>query len=163
MKLFVFHRIAGKSGRNTCKMRKPNPTPLVFRVVMQPGSVRKYDASVLSARLPAQYLWRKEMDTIRGTDAVAMAESVSRMGGDFLISFFPFSRQKKPEGKVALKTFGHCTCRKPLPHDKFDIDGKNFFLFLNENDEPKACYRVLIRYMAFSKDGYKLKRVIWYE
>lgn len=144
-------------------MRKLSPTPLVFRVVMQPGPVRKYDAAVLSARLPAQYLWRKEMDKIRGIDAVAMAEYVSRMGGEFTISFFPFSRQKKPEGKVELKTFEHCTCRKPLPHDKFDIDGKHFFLFLNESDEPKACYRVLIRYIAFSNDGYKLKRVIWYE
>lgn len=103
------------------------------------------------------------METIRGIDAIQMAESVSKLGGDFTISFFPFSRHRKLPDKVCLKTYEHCTCRKPLPHDKFDIDGKHFFLFLTAADEPKACYRVLIRYIAFSNDGYKLKRVIWYE
>lgn len=103
------------------------------------------------------------METIKGTDAIALAETVSKAGGDFTLSFFPFSRKKPGADKVSLKTYEHCTCRKPLPKDKFDIDGKHFFLFLNEDDEPKACYRVLIRYIAFSTDGYKLKRVIWYE
>ena len=106
---------------------------------------------------------RKEMETIKGTDALAMAETVTKAGGDFTLSFFPFSRKKPGADKVSLKTYEHCTCRKPLPKDKFDIDGKHFFLFLNEDDEPKSCYRVLIRYIAFSTDGYKLKRVIWYE
>lgn len=92
-----------------------------------------------------------------------MAETVTKAGGDFTLSFFPFSRKKPGADKVSLKTYEHCTCRKPLPKDKFDIDGKHFFLFLNEDDEPKSCYRVLIRYIAFSTDGYKLKRVIWYE
>ena len=92
-----------------------------------------------------------------------MAEAVTKAGGDFTLSFFPFSRKKPGADKVSLKTYEHCTCRKPLPKDKFDIDGKHFFLFLNEDDEPKSCYRVLIRYIAFSTDGYKLKRVIWYE
>lgn len=103
------------------------------------------------------------METIKGTDAIAMAEMVSKAGGDFTLSFFPYSRKQKMPDRVAMKTFEHCTCRKPLPHDRFDIDGKHFFLFLNAAQEPKACYRVLIRYIAFSTDGYKLKRVIWYE
>lgn len=103
------------------------------------------------------------METIRGIDAIVMAEQVSKTGGDFTVSFFPFSRRKKPVGTVGLKTCEYCTCRRPLPHDKFDIDGKHFFLFSDGDDRPKACYRVLIRYIAFSTDGYKLKRVIWYE
>lgn len=103
------------------------------------------------------------METIKGTDAIAMAETVSKAGGDFSLSFFPFSRKKKMPEKLKMKTYERCVCRKPLPKDKFDIDGKHFFLFLNANDEPKSCYRVLIRYMAFSTDGYKLKRIIWYE
>ena len=105
----------------------------------------------------------EQMDTIRGTDAISMAETVTKTGGDFTLGFFPFSRKKPVAGKVQLKICGHCTCRKPLPHDRFDIDGKHFFLFLDEDQQPKACYRVLIRYIAFSTDGYKLKRVIWYE
>ena len=103
------------------------------------------------------------MDTIKGINAIEMAKSVTKMGGDFLISFFPFSRKKPQEGMVGMKTLEHCTCRKPLPKDKWDIDGKHFFLFQDAKDQPKTCYRSLIRYMAFSNDGYKLKRVIWYE
>lgn len=94
---------------------------------------------------------------------MAMAETVSKTGGDFTLSFYPFSRKGRNPDKVAMKTYEHCKCRKPLPRDKFDIDGKHFFLFLNEADEPKACYRALIRFIAFSNDGYKLKKVIWYE
>lgn len=103
------------------------------------------------------------METIKGIDAITMAETVSKTGGDFTLSFFPFSRKRKPEGEVHLRTYERCTCRRPLPHDKFDIDGKHFFLFLTADNKPKACYRVLIKYIAFSTDGYKLKRVIWYE
>lgn len=103
------------------------------------------------------------METIKGADAIAMAETVTKTGGDFTLGFFPFSRKKPVAGKVKMKTYAHCTCRKPLPRDKFDIDGKHFFLFLDSSQQPKACYRVLIRFIAFSTDGYKLKRVIWYE
>ena len=45
----------------------------------------------------------------------------------------------------------------------WDIDGKNFFLFLTEDGKPKACYRALIRYMSFSTDGNKLKQIKWYD
>ncbi|MGM9763351.1 MAG: hypothetical protein ACI3ZQ_04965 [Candidatus Cryptobacteroides sp.] len=104
------------------------------------------------------------METIRGIDAVAMADTVSKMGGDFTVGFYPFSRKKKSTAMLQELSFHkHCKCRKPLPHDKFDVDGKNFFLFLDEDDQPKACYRVLIRFIAFSTEGYKLKKVIWYE
>ena len=53
--------------------------------------------------------------------------------------------------------------RLPLPHDKFDIDGKHFFLFTTDDDKPRACYRVLIRYIGFSDENFKLYRVLWYE
>ena len=140
-----------------------SPAPLVFRVVMQRENGRKYDGLSFRCCSRDATFGRKEMETIKGTDAVAMAETVSKTGGDFTLSFFPFSRHRKQTGKVGLKTMQHCTCRKPLPRDKFDIDGKHFFLFLDEDESPKACYRVLIRFIAFSTDGYKLKRVIWYE
>ena len=103
------------------------------------------------------------METMKGADALRMAEEVSRLGGDFDISFFPVSKRLNAGEKARLETYQRCICRKPLPHDKFSIDGKNFFLFLAEDGRPKSCYRVLIRFMAFSNDGYKLKRITWYE
>lgn len=100
---------------------------------------------------------------MRGHVALQLAETVTKAGGSFSISFFPFSRKSPPTGSVALKTYENCRMRKPLPHEKWDIDGKNFFLFLTEDNKPKACYRALIRYMSFSSDGNKLKQIKWYE
>ena len=103
------------------------------------------------------------METIRGIDAIAKAETVSKTGGDFSIVFFPFSRKKPAAGEIQLKTYSGCTCRKPLPKDRFDIDGKHFFLFSDSEGNPKTCYRNCIRFIGFPDDNYTLKKVIWYE
>ena len=104
------------------------------------------------------------METIKGTDALKRAETLSKVGGSFSLSFFPFSRKKKTEEDTAqLKTFQNCTLRLPLPHDRFDIDGKHFLLFTTQDEQPRSCYRVLIRYIGFSDDNFKLYRVLWYE
>lgn len=106
---------------------------------------------------------RKEMDTIKGTVALQRAEMLSKAGGTFCLSFFPYSRKKDGGKTVRLKTYSGCTMRLPLPHDKFDIDGKHFFLFTTSDDKPRSCYRVLIRYIGFSDEDNKLYRVTWYE
>ena len=103
------------------------------------------------------------METIRGIDAIAKAETISKMGGTFSIVFFPFSRKKQSKEGIKLKTYSCCSCRKPLPKDRFDIDGKHFFLFQDSEGNPKACYRNLIRFIGFQDENYTLKKVIWYE
>lgn len=103
------------------------------------------------------------METIKGTVALQRAEMLSKMGGTFSIAFFPYSRTKAVPGKIKLKSYSGCRMRTPLPHDKFDVDGKNYLLFLNGNDEPRSCYRTLIRAIGFSDENNKLYRVIWYE
>ena len=103
------------------------------------------------------------MGTIKGIDAIRRAELLCKTGGDFSLVFFPYSRTKQVAEHVELKTYERCTTRRPLPHDKFDIDGKNFFLFLTEDQKPRSCYRALIRFIGFSDDNYKLKKIIWYE
>lgn len=104
----------------------------------------------------------KEMETIDGATALRRAEAVSKTGGSFHLYFFPYSRKKQNPDTVRLKAVENCICRLPLPHDRFDIDGKHFFLFSDPDGKPKACYRVLIRFIAFSDDNFKLKKVIWY-
>jgi len=91
------------------------------------------------------------------------AEAISKMGGSFTISFLPYSRKKKNPETVELKTYERCSLRTPLPHDRFDVDGKHYLLFQTEDLQPKSCYRILVRYIGFSDDNYKLKKVIWYE
>lgn len=41
------------------------------------------------------------------------------------------------------------------------IDSDNLFLFTDNNGEPKMCYRILIRYMGFPQDGFKLHKIDW--
>jgi len=101
------------------------------------------------------------MDTINGHIALKTAEDISRAGGTFTISFYKYSRAKKTTSSV-LKTYANCRVRRQLPHEKFSIDGSNFFLFETDS-EPRMCYKVLIRFIGFPSDEFKLKRVIWYE
>lgn len=105
------------------------------------------------------------METISGINAIRRAELLCKAGGDFSICFFPYSRTKqRADGdQLKLKTYERVVLRTPLPHDKFDIDGKHFLLFLTDDQQPRSCYRALIRYIAFSDENYKLKKVIWYE
>ncbi len=103
------------------------------------------------------------METIKGIAALQRAELLSKAGGTFCLSFFPYSRKKTGKGSVELKTYGGCTMRRPLPHDKFDIDGKHYFLFSTEGGKPRCCYRTLIRHIGFSDEDNKLYRVTWYE
>ena len=102
------------------------------------------------------------MDTIKGIEAIRRAELLSKTGGSFAIAFFPYSRKKSVPDSIDMKVMSGCTCRTPLPHDRFDIDGKHFFLFLDKDQKPKTCYRVLIRYIGFSDEDFKLKKVVWY-
>ncbi len=102
------------------------------------------------------------MEKITIKDAIRRAELVTKRGGTFSIAFFPYSRTKGNLGKVKVKTFKNCTCRLPLPHDKFDIDGKNFFLFSTEDGKPRTCYRCLLLYISFSDDT-TLKKIIHHE
>lgn len=113
-------------------------------------------------RRDEQRMKKEAMEQISGTEALKRAEYISRTGGSFHLYFFPYSRKSANPETVSLKVMENCICRTPLPHDRFDIDGKNYFLFSNAEGQPKACYRVLIRYIAFSDEEYKLKKVIWY-
>lgn len=102
------------------------------------------------------------MNTLKGITALKRAEIVTKRGGDFTIAFFPHNRTMVQEGTVKLKTYEHCTMRKPLPHEKWETDGKNYFLFSTADGEPRICHRCLIRAMAFSDDKYKLNKIHWY-
>ena len=104
-----------------------------------------------------------KMDTMRGIDAIRKAEAVSKAGGDFSLCFYPYSRKANPQPeKTQLVTREHCTMRRPLPHEKWEVDGKNYFLFSNADGQPRVCHRTLIRYMSFSCDGYKTHKINWY-
>jgi len=100
------------------------------------------------------------METIDGHKAIRALEDITKAGGTFTISFFKYSRAKK-EASTKLRTIAGCRCRAQMPHEKWDIDGDNYFLF-ECLDGPKACYKYLIRYIGFPSDNYRLKKVKWF-
>lgn len=99
-----------------------------------------------------------EMD---GINAMQWAREISKLPkGDFTLCFFPYSRSQGVAGdKLIVKP--HCKYRTQLPQDRFGVDSENYFLFEDEHGEPKMCYRILIRYMGFPQDGYKLHKINW--
>ncbi len=99
--------------------------------------------------------------TLDGITAMRWAKELSKLpNGDFTVMFFPYSRlRNKAIPKLEIKE--HCKWRTQLPKERFSVDGENLLLFNDEHGEPKMCYKILIRYMAFPNDGYKLHKIDW--
>lgn len=96
-----------------------------------------------------------------GITAMQWARELSKLPiGDFTLVFFPYSRQRGT-ASVRLMVKDHCKWRRQMPCEKTDIDPDNLLLFTDAKGEPRTCWRILIRYMAFSQDGYKLHKINW--
>lgn len=101
------------------------------------------------------------MNSIDGIDAIRLAQEVSKLpDGNFTIAFYPYNRTKG-EANDKLETKEQCTFRSQLPQDRFSIDGDNFFLFKDRNNNERMCYRILLRYIGFPQDDYKLRKINW--
>lgn len=96
-----------------------------------------------------------------GISAMQWARELSKLpDGDFTVAFFPYSRQRDKASRV-LTVKEHCKWRAQMPSERISEDPDNLLLFTDGNGEPRMCYRILIRYMAFSQDGYKLHKINW--
>ncbi len=106
--------------------------------------------------------WAREKPIeIDGISAMQWAREISKLPeGDFTLCFFPYSRSQGMAGDT-LTVKKHCKYRTQLPQDRFSVDAENYFLFEDEDGNPKMCYRILIRYMGFPNDGYKLHKINW--
>lgn len=80
--------------------------------------------------------------------------------GDFTLAFFPYSRTRGTAG-ARMVTREHCRARSPMPNEKLAIDADNLFFFEDQEGRPRTCYRILIRFMAFPNDGYKMHKINW--
>lgn len=99
--------------------------------------------------------------TIDGPTAMHNAREISKLpGGCFTIAFFPYSRTRGEAG-ASLVVKEHCRWRTQLPKERFSVDGDNLLLFTDQDGEPRMCWRILIRFMAFPWDGYKLHKIDW--
>lgn len=101
------------------------------------------------------------MHNMGGIEALQLAREVSKVpDGTFTIAFFPYNRIKG-EASARLRVLSGCKVRAQLPRDKFWIDSENYFLFTDEKGACKTCYRILIRFMGFPQDNFKLRKIEW--
>jgi len=101
------------------------------------------------------------MQTMAGIEALRLAREISKLpDGTFTVAFYPYNRgRKKASGR--LRVIEGCKTRAQLPHDKFWIDSENYFLFADSTGAHKTCFRVLIRFMGFPQDNFKLRKIQW--
>lgn len=123
---------------------------------------RKYDGGGFPSFSRSRNLLLSGMEmTMTGIQAMQWAKEISKLpDGCFTIAFFPCSRHKG-EASATLTVKEGCRWRTQLPEERFSIDSDNFFLFTDADGEPKMCYRILIRYMGFPQDGFKLHKIDW--
>jgi len=101
------------------------------------------------------------MNLINGLDAIRLTQEIARIpGGKFTIAFYQYNRSVG-QAIAQLRIMDGCTYRSQLPQDEFSIDGDNFFLFNDKDGNPKACYRILLRYIGFPNNNYKLRKINW--
>lgn len=101
------------------------------------------------------------MDTINGLAALKLATEISKIpDGTFTIAFYPYNRGKG-QASAKMRVIEGCKTRAQLPKDCFGVDSENYFLFTDCQGQPKACYRVLIRFIGYSHQNNKLRKVKW--
>lgn len=101
------------------------------------------------------------MHNMGGIEALRLAREVSKVpDGTFTIAFFPYNRVKGT-ASAKLRVLSGCKVRAQLPRDKFWIDSENYFLFTDAKGACKTCYRILIRFMGFPQDNFKLRKIKW--
>ncbi|MDY6148529.1 MAG: hypothetical protein SPI35_05900 [Porphyromonas sp.] len=104
---------------------------------------------------------KNPIHTLSASAALSWAREISKLpDGCFKVAFFKYSR-RKGEGSRTLRVFEGCKIRPQLPSDVFSEDSENYFLFYDNKGNPRMCYRILIRYMGFPHDGYKLHKIKW--
>lgn len=96
-----------------------------------------------------------------GLSALQWAREISKLPeGHFTVCFYPYSRARgMASSTMVIKE--NCKYRKQLPNEKYQVDSENYFLFTDGDGEPRMCYRILIRYMGFPNDNYKLHKINW--
>ena len=116
---------------------------------------------ILSFPFAVQLHSFEEMKTISGIEAIKLAQEVSKVpDGTFTLAFYRHNRATG-ETSPQLKVLEGCKTRSQMPREQWEIDGDNYFLFQDSEGNPKTAYRILVRYMGFPDDNFKLRKVKW--
>lgn len=81
-------------------------------------------------------------------EAFEKMKLLTNTDSSFTIAFFKCNRVTD-EVSDRLSIRHGCKLRSQLPIDKFTEDSENYFLFTDENGEPRTCFRMLLRFVGF--------------
>lgn len=101
------------------------------------------------------------MNEIDGNTALTLANEISKLpDGSFVIAFFKYNA-RKDQASDKLRVIEGCKTRTQLPDEVFFRDPENYFLFQDSDGNPKTAYRILIRFIGFSHQDNKLRKINW--
>jgi len=101
------------------------------------------------------------MNEIEGNKALTLAKEISKLpDGCFIIAFFKYNTIKD-QVSDQLRVIEGCKTRAQLPNEVFNRDPENYFLFQDNEGNPKTAYKILIRFIGFSHQGNKLRKINW--
>lgn len=104
----------------------------------------------------------REDKTITGIEAIRRMRLIGKVpDAHFVLIHFTCNIHKRTGGE--LRKVEMCRLRKSLPDKTFHIDSDLYLTYTDlMTDEPRMCFKKLIRWVAFPTD-YKLLKVNWFE
>jgi hypothetical protein len=104
-----------------------------------------------------------QYETITGTQAINRMRNL-RLVNDATFTLIHISCKLTTGECGTIVKHERCRLRKSLPDKRFKTADSDHYLTYEDVDtgEPKMCFKILIRFVAFPPD-YRLLKVTWFE
>jgi hypothetical protein len=100
--------------------------------------------------------------TISGTEAIRRARNLKFVSGAFFTLIHLTCNLKAKECGALVKV-ERCRVRPSLREDTFQLDGDLYFPYEDlETNQPKMCFKKLMRYIGFPPD-HELLKIDWFD
>ncbi|MDR0863709.1 MAG: hypothetical protein LBO74_02100 [Candidatus Symbiothrix sp.] len=101
-------------------------------------------------------------DIISGSEAIRRARNLKFVPDAFFTLIHLTCNLKTKECGRRVKV-ERCRVRPALKEDTFQLDGDLYFTYEDvDTNQPKMCFKKLMRYIGFPPD-YKLLRINWFD
>jgi hypothetical protein len=99
--------------------------------------------------------------TISGTEAIRRARNLKFVpGASFTLIHLSCNLKEKKPGRTVKHE--RCRVRPALKDDTFQLDGDLYFTYEDlDANEPKMCFKRLMRYIGFPPN-YELLKIDWF-
>jgi len=102
-----------------------------------------------------------KINTISGKEAIRRARNLKNVPDAYFTLLF-LSCNFKKEQFGEMRKYERCRFRPGIKSDKMQMDPDMYFAFEDlETEQPKMCFKKLMRYIAFPPD-YTLKKIDWF-